>query len=168
MRARTKVAIVGAGYLAALLLAAAAVALNVAWTSGADRQASSGMFAFGDSLLFLAAFGAASVPPTVAGLVFLRPQHSFWRVLAVAALVIAATGLAAFAVCLAGQAAGASPALRSSSLVAVFRILIAPLAALAFLLSAAIAPLRGPRLALCGATLSEVVVFALWLLRLPR
>ena len=161
-------AIVAAGYLAALLLAGGAVAVNVAWTSGPDRQASSGMFAFGDSLLFLAAFGAASVPATVAGLVFLRPQHAFWRVLAAVAVVIAATGVAALAACLAGQAAGPGPDLRSASLVAVLRILVAPLAALAFLLSAAIAPLRGPRLALCGATLSEVVVFALWLLRLPR
>ena len=167
MRARAKFAIVSAGYAAAFLLAAGAVAVNAAWTAGPDRIASSGMYAFGDSLLFLAAFGAASVPATVAGLVFLRPRHAFWRVLAVAALLVAATGLGSLAVCLAAQAADAGPALHSSSLVAVLRILVAPLVALAFVLSAAIAPLRGARLALCGATLSEIAVFGLWLLRLP-
>jgi hypothetical protein len=168
MRARAKVALVAAGYAAALLLAAAAVAINVACTWGTDRAAASGMYAFGDSLLFLAAFGAASVPATVIGLVFLRPQHSFWRVLGALAVLTAATGLASLAVCVGGHAADASPALRSASTAAVLRILAAPLIALAFLLSAGIAPLRGPRIVLCGATLSEAMVFGLWLFRLPR
>jgi hypothetical protein len=87
MRAAAKFGLVAAGYVGAFVLAAGSVAIYAAWADSPDRQASSGMYAFGDSLLFLALFGLASVPPTVAGLFFLRPYHSFWRVLAIAALV---------------------------------------------------------------------------------
>jgi hypothetical protein len=82
MRAAAKFGLVTAGYVAAFVLATGSVAIYAAWADSPDRQASSGMYAFGDSLLFLALFGLASVPPTVAGLFFLRPYHSFWRVLA--------------------------------------------------------------------------------------
>lgn len=41
-------------------LAAFAVSIYVALTDSPDRQASSGMYVFGDSLLFLAVFGLAA------------------------------------------------------------------------------------------------------------
>jgi hypothetical protein len=167
MRAAAKFGLVAAGYVGAFVVAAAVAMLNAAWTAGPDRQASSGMFAFGDSLLFLAVFGVAAVPPTGAGLFLLRPYHSFWRVLAVAALVVAGTGLASLGVCLMVRTPGASPVVRSWSAFAVLRILVAPLVALAFLVSGAFAPLRPARIALCAATISEAAVFAYWLMRLP-
>ena len=167
MRAAAKFGLVAAGYVGAFVVAAAVATLNAAWTPGPDRQASSGMFAFGDSLLFLAVSGVAAVPPTGAGLFLLRPYHSFWRVLAVAALVVAGTGLASLGVCLMVRTADPSPLVRSSSAFAVLRILVAPLVALAFLVSGAFAPLRPARIALCAATISEAAVFAYWLMRIP-
>jgi len=161
-----KLAVVAAGYAGAFLAALAIVALYVAATSGPDRQAYGGMYAFGDSLLFLGVFGVAAVPATGAGLYFLRPYVAFWRVLAVGAVTIAVTGLAALWVCVASRAAGASPALQSWSAFAVLRILVAPLVALAFLVSGAVAP-RPARIALCGAMISEATVFIYWLVQLP-
>jgi hypothetical protein len=167
VRAPAKLGLVAAGYVAAFVVAAAAVMLNAAWTAGPDRQASSGMFAFGDGLLFLAVFGVAAAAPTGAGLFLLRPYHSFWRVLTVAALVVAATGLASLGLCLMVRTAGASPIIRSWSAFAVLRILVAPLVALALLVSGAFAPLRPARIALCACTISEAAVFAVWLIGLP-
>jgi len=167
MTTRAKLAVVAAGYLGAILAALGIVALYVASTSGPDRQASSGMYAFGDSLLFLGVFGLAAVPATAAGLFFLRPCLPFWRALAVAAVAIAATGLAALGVCVAARAADAGPALHSWSAVAVLRILVAPVVALAFLVSGAFAPRPAARIALGAATVSEAVVFAYWLIQLP-
>lgn len=167
MRAPAKLGLVAAGYVGAFVVAAAVVMLNAAWTSGPDRQASSGMSAFGDGLLFLAVFGVAAVVPTGAGLFLLRPYHSFWRVLAGAAVVVAATGLASLVVCLLIRTAGASPMIRSWSAAAVLRILVAPLIALAFLVCGAFAPLRPARIALCACTISEAAVFAFWLIALP-
>lgn len=46
MRAPAKLGLVAAGYVAAFVVAAASVAMNVAWTAGPDRQASSGMYAW--------------------------------------------------------------------------------------------------------------------------
>jgi hypothetical protein len=168
MRASAKLGLVAAGYVGAFVVAAAVVLLYVTWTAGPDRQASGGMYAFGDSFLFFAVFGVAAVLPTAAGLFFLRPYHSFWRVLALAALVIAATGLASLAVCVAARTAHAGPAINSWSAFAVLRVLVAPLIALAFLVCGAFAPLRPARLALCAATISEAVVFTYWLIQLPR
>jgi len=54
---RQKVGLVAAGYLAAFLVASAAVAVRLATTTGPDAQAASGMYAFGDALLW----GALSV-----------------------------------------------------------------------------------------------------------
>ena len=80
-------------YVVAVVIAVIAVTLNVAATSGPDYQASSGMLAFGDSLLFRAVFGVCAVPATGAALYFLRPYRSLWLVLACVALCIAATGI---------------------------------------------------------------------------
>lgn len=167
MRTPAKLAVVAAGYAGAFLAALAIVALYVAATSGPDRQASGGMYAFGDSLLFLGVFGVAAVPATAAALFFLRPYLAFWRVLALGAVTIAVTGLAALGVCVAARAADAGPSLHSWSALAVLRILVAPVVALAFLVSGAFAPRPAARIALCAAMASEVVVFAYWLVRLP-
>src|SRR5882672_4200273 len=159
MKAPAKIGLVAAGYVGAVLIASAVVAIHAAATSGPDRQGAHGMYAFGDSFFFLAAFGVAAVVSTGAALFFLRPYPSFWRPLSIAALVIAATGVAAVIEYLAGRSADAGSVLRSWSALAVLRILVAPLVALFFLLSAALAPHRSYRIALFGATLIEAAVF---------
>ena len=161
MRTRSKVALVVAGYVVAVLVAAGVVAVYVSLTDGPDRQASSGMYAFGDSLLFLAVFGVVGAVPTGAGLFYLRPCRRFWPVLAVAALVIAATGALALVDYLAtGTDRSLLPAVWSAF--GVLRILVAPLLALGFGLATVFAPSRSPRLALLAAALTEVAVFGGW------
>ena len=172
MRAAARVGLVVAGYVAAVLVALASVAVNAATTAGPDRQASSGMSAFSDTLLFLAVFGVAAVPPTGAALFFLRPYPSFWRGLAVVAVAIATTGIAAGFVCLAAQAADAGSGIQAWSFYALLRILAAPLFALAFLVGGVFSPHRRARIALGAATFSETVVFMClivsWLIRFRR
>ena len=160
MRTRAKVGLVVGGYLAALLAAWATVAAYIALTDGPDRQASSGMYAFGDGLLFLALFGVAAVPATGAALYFSRPFHAFWRVLSVAAIAITATGLAAVIVYFAARIASAGALVQSWSAYAVLRILAAPFVALALLLTGLFAPLRPARIILWCATFIEAAAFA--------
>jgi hypothetical protein len=77
MRPVAKAGLVTLGFIAAFAIAWLVVGIYVAATSGPDRQSSSGMYAFGDSLLFLGAFGLAAVPATGAALFFLRPRPAF-------------------------------------------------------------------------------------------
>ena len=55
MKPVAKAGLVAIGYVAALAVALLVVGMYVARTSGPDRQSYGAMFAFGDSLLFLAA-----------------------------------------------------------------------------------------------------------------
>jgi hypothetical protein len=64
MKPAVKVAIVAGGYLLAFLMASAAVALHAALAGDSGAQASGGMSAFGDLVLFVAVFGAVAVVPT--------------------------------------------------------------------------------------------------------
>src|SRR3979411_2190452 len=130
MRPLARVGLVLGGYVVAFVVASALVAVYVAAASGPDRQASSGMYAFGDDLLFLAVFGIAAVPASGAALFFLKPYRSFWLALSVAALGIAATGLAAVIGYVAARTADAPSLLQTWSALAVLRILVAPLFAL--------------------------------------
>jgi len=95
MKQFLKVAVVAGGYIAAFLMASAAVAIRVANTSGPDAQASSGMYAFGDALLFVAVFGVSALVPTGAALFFLRPYRHFWTVLSALGLAVASKGVTA-------------------------------------------------------------------------
>jgi len=157
MRTLAKVGIVGAGYLGAFALAAAVVTAYIAATSGPDRQADA-MFSFGDDLLFLAVFGVASVVPSGAALFFLRPYRSFWRMLSLAAVILATTGAAAFLDNLVLRVSDGGPVGNPWSPLAWLRILLAPFFVLALLPSAVMAPSRNPRLALLVATAIEVSV----------
>lgn len=157
MKPLVKVGLVGAGYVIAVAIAAAAVACRLVAIGGPGRQDYSGMNAFGDSLLFLAVFGVAAVPPTGAALYFLRPYPAFWRGFSIVALVFAFTGLAA----------STAVAIDSRSTVAGFaflRILVAPLFALAFGLSGCFAPHRAARIALLAASGIEATGFACWVI----
>jgi len=83
------------------------------------------MHAFGDALLFLFVFGGASIVPTVLALLFLQRYRGLWMVLCVVAVGIAATGLGAVAA-VAGE--GVNPGTGIWAMLAVPRILLAPLA----------------------------------------
>jgi hypothetical protein len=155
----TKLVIVVAGFVAASAIATLAVGAYIASTSGPDRQASSGMFAFGDSLVFLAVFGVAAVPATGAALFFLRPQRAFWRVLSVAAVVIACTALMALALAIVSASAVGNPRLQSWTVIVPLRILAAPLLGLFFLLSGLFAPTRAVRISLLVAAAIEIGAF---------
>ena len=163
MRTSVKVGLVAAGYVGAFVIASLVVMLYVALTSGPDRQGSDGMYAFGDSMLFLAVFVMAGLPSTGAALFFLRPSRSFWRALSIVAIVVATTGLLA----LVGYLAWQNPA-RAADLpwwfaLSPIRILVAPLFALVFLLAALFAPNRFARIALLVAVAVEGGIFV-WVL----
>lgn len=159
MSSSPKALAIAGGYGAAFLLASAAVAIRLAATSGPEAQASSGMYAFGDAVLFVVVFGVLALLPTAAALFFLRPHRRFWTVLAPAALALAATGLAAVLLFAAGRHATAS-ALATWAAFSVLRILVAPLLVLATLLCAVLSPYRAPRRALLVASATEAAVSA--------
>jgi hypothetical protein len=115
------------------------------------------MFAFGDSVLFVAVFGVLALVPTGGALYFLRPYQRFWIVLSRLCLAVAVTGLTAVILFAAGRHATTSPLAMWAGL-SMLRILVAPLLALAFLVCALLTPHRSPRLALLAATAMEAVV----------
>src|SRR5882762_3914729 len=84
MRPLARVGLVLGGYVVAFVVASALVSVYVTATSGPDRQAYSGMYGFGDDLLFLAVFGIAVVPASGAALFLLKPYRAFWLALSIA------------------------------------------------------------------------------------
>ena len=168
MRTTTKLGLVLGGYLLAFGIAFATVHAYSLLTAGPDRQTYAGMFAFGDSLLFLGVFALAAVPATIAGLWFLRPVRAFWLLLSVAGVAIASTALIALLAYFVQRSAAAGGAVHAWAMFAPLRLLVAPACALAFLLAGAVAPDRGPRWALLGAGAVEALAFGtialLWFL----
>jgi hypothetical protein len=164
VRPAVRVGLVAAGYLGAFLVAAAAVAIRAANTSGPAAQASSGMYAFGDAYLFVAVLGLLALVPTGAALYWLRPYRKFWAVLSAVAVGVALTGIAAATLFAVGRDAAATSALSTWANVSVLRILLAPILVATWLVVACIAPYRRPRLALAAATAGElaVVLFAVF------
>ena len=152
-----KVAVVAGGYIAALLVASATVAIRVATTSGPDAQASSGMYALGDALLFVAIFGVSALVPTGAALFFLRPHRYFWTALSALGLAVAVTGVTAAILFAVGRHAPPS-LLATWADFSVLRILVAPLLALTFLVCTILSPHRSPRFAFLAATVMEAAV----------
>ena len=160
MRPMAKLGLVAAGYGLAFIAAWVVLALYIAVTSGPDRETYAAMFAFGDSILFLGVFALAAVPATAMGLFFLRPVRSFWIVLSVLALCIAATGVAAMIEYHALRQVPVNAVHSIWSALAVLRVIIAPGFALAFLVSALFAPGRESRIALLAAFAAEIVAFS--------
>jgi hypothetical protein len=154
MRSSLRVTTVAGGYLLALLVAAAAVAIRAASTSGPDAQASSGMYAFGDAVLFVTIFGALALMPTGGALYLLRPYRRFWVLLSRSSLAVAITGPTAAILFGVGRHATSSPLAMWASL-SVLRILVAPLLAASFLVCALFSPHRSARIALLAATAME-------------
>lgn len=160
MKPSSKVMLVIAGYLLALVIAWAVVALYAAATNGPDRQTYGAMFGFGDSILFLGVFALASLPATGAALFFLRPYRGFWRVVAAGAAGIALTGIVVLVDMLASRDSTAGALIGQWSMLSPIRALLAPVLAVIFLLCSRFAPTRVTRLALLGASAVETVVFA--------
>jgi len=164
MKALVKIGVVLGGYVAAVLAADAAVAVRVAHTSGPDAQASAGMYAFGDGLLFVAVFGALALVPTGLALWFLRPFRWFWTVLSVAALAVAATAIPAGALCALERflAIPRESVLEYLAALSFLRTIVSPPLAAAFVVAGVIAPSRTSRWALLAAAGIEgaVAVYA--------
>ncbi len=159
MKSSLKVTVVAGGYVAAFLAASAVVAIRMATTSG-DPQAAGGMFAFGDSVVFVAVFGVLALLPTGAALYFLRPYRRFWLVLSLLCLALAVTGLTAAILYAVGRHAMPPSPLAMWAGLSVLRILVAPLLALAFLVCALLTPYRSPRLTFLAATAIEAALTA--------
>ena len=157
-RPLAKIGVVAAGYIAAVILASAVVAVRVASTSGPDAQAASGMYAFGDAVLFVAVFGVAALVPTGAALIFLRPYRTFWYVMSGLGLTIALTSVAAAALYAFGRDAVQPAPLATWAAFSVLRILLAPLLAAVFLVFTVLSPYRSPRLGFLTATAIETAV----------
>ena len=155
MNGFVKFGVVLAGYVAAVLVASAALEIRLLNTQGPDAQASAGMSAFGDLLLFLAVFGFGSLFPTGLALYFLRHCERLWTVFAVASLTLALIGPVAAAVlqCHQGDSLIAS-------LLWLGQTLGAPLLALGFLVGAFLAPTRRTRWMLLASALIEGLVSA--------
>jgi hypothetical protein len=158
MKALTKFALVAGGYLAALLVAAAAVLVNEL-AAGAAGQTSSGMYAFGDMVLFFLVFAGFSLAPTSAALFFLRQYPRFWLLLSALGLGVAATSVATAVAFSFGREATASP-LATWAAFGVLGMVVAPFLAVTLLIGAVIAPRRSPRFALLAATVLETAVGA--------
>jgi hypothetical protein len=150
VKSLAKIGIVAAGFVAAFLLASAVVAIRVAYTSGPDAQAESGMYAAGDAMLFVAVFGVAALVPTGAALFFLRSYRRFWTALSAVGFGIGITGLAPVVLFAIGRHALPPSPLATWAGLSVLRILVAPLLALACLVCTLLAPYRFPRLAFRG------------------
>src|SRR5262245_24803647 len=157
MRPIAKVGLAVGLYIVAFVVAWVVVDLYVAATKGADRHNYGVMFAFGDSLLFVAVFAVAAVPAAGATLFFLRSRPAFWLALSVGSLLVAGTSLVAVLTYLAPRVFDPRSFISEA---APLRILVAPLFAVFFLLSGVIAPDRSSRISLILATFIEVSVFA--------
>lgn len=157
--------IVIGGYVIAIMVAMSVLAAHVSVTSVPDRDASSGMHAFGDALLFIFVFGAASVAPTGLALYFLRAARLFWWFVCLVAFAVAMTGLRSV-MSVADFQSHASESLWSA--LAVPRIFVAPLLAALFAVSGMFAPCRMHRWGLFAASGIECAIsvfgFVHWLL----
>jgi hypothetical protein len=71
-----KAGLVAAGYVGAIVIASAVTAAHVAATDPAQASAASGMYAFGDTILFVGVFAIVALLPTAAAVYFLWSGRS--------------------------------------------------------------------------------------------
>jgi hypothetical protein len=158
MRPAIKLAWIAAGYAAAFAIASAVESIRIANTIGPEAQASSGMYAFGDSVLFVAVFGLLALVPTAAAFYFLRSDRRFWLAISGIGFTVAITGVIAAILFAIGRHADPKTSLAFWGALSVLRILIAPLLTLFLLLAALVAPFRGPRMLLLAGAAMEAAV----------
>lgn len=154
---------VGIGYAAAFLAASLATTAYVALTQTPDRRTAQGMYAFGDTVVFLGVLGVAALPATGVALYFLRGARWLWSALSALALALGITAVVAAAACLVPHAM--APAwLRAVAMPAPLCILAAPVLAATMCVAGIVAPgpFRAPMLA---AAALEAVAFVAVALR---
>jgi hypothetical protein len=171
MKKSAKVGIVAAGYILACVAAFAVSYIYDLSTRGTDVQASQGMFAFGQSILFLVVFGVLALIPTVLAFFFLRSSGIFWNGFAVLSLFYSIIGLVVVITNALINRNLLQIADSSSAVISLFGVLGAfgaPIFIVCFLILAVIAPSRRPRLLLLASAgleiLSELYVFVSFLL----
>src|SRR5437773_10083939 len=91
----TKVGVVIAGYVAALIAGSVGALLYNARVATLPYDTSGGMYAGGEMLSSLAAFLVVALVPTLLALWFLRRHERFWDAVAVTSLTFAGAGLLA-------------------------------------------------------------------------
>lgn len=161
MKVGRKLALFLGSYLLALVIAIATVVLYFQVTSGPDRDASSGMHAFGDSVSFLGIPGAVSLPATCAALFFVRAYRPLWMVLSAVAVGLAATGILDLLALLTFPVATPDSWPQFFSLLSPLRILAAPVFAMAFVLAGLLAPVRWSQITVVVTAASEGGIFGL-------
>lgn len=160
MKTSTKILLVMIGYVIAFVLACLATGVYAVLFDSPAQQASSGMAAFGDALLFLGVFVLATLPATGLALFFLRAYPAFWYVLSSGSLVVASTSVAALATYVVPVRLTGNDWLANWQIFSPLRLLLAPLLALAFFVAMLFAPTRWPRSGLFCASAMEAVAFA--------
>jgi len=166
-----KVGTVLGGYAVALIVACVLVYIRQLQTSGPDAQASAGMYAWGDFMLFVESFSVMALVPTALGLYFLRSYQKAWTALSILALAIAITGPigACLSALVINQPQPGGPWELAGGL-GFLRAMGAPLLAFEFFTCAAVVPARRPRLAMLAAAGRECAAGAyffvpMWLAR---
>ena len=158
-----KIGIVIAGYIIAPIGAFLAVYLRELATQGTDAQASAGMFAFGESILFLVVFGVLALVPTALAFYFLRPLEKLWTGFALFCLAFSISGLIVIFANRLIQATMSIAAYTSNpfaalvSLAGVLGIFGTPIFIVGFLLLTVMAPSKRSRLFLLIAAGCEIV-----------
>jgi hypothetical protein len=94
LKTPARILLIALGYIVAFAVAAGLTWLYIVLTDSPEKQASSGMAAFGEAMLFLLLFVAGAAAVTAAGLYALRPKPMIWRVGVIGAVTMALGGLA--------------------------------------------------------------------------
>ena len=165
MKTLTKTGIVFAGYACAFALAVVVTYIKMRATANSpDADASSGMHAFGELLVFVFTFGFAALVPSGFAFYFLREVRAFWKAVAVCAAVLAATNVVAGAVYWAQWLLPHVPMLDSGSAFAVLRMLVAPIVMATILVCAEFAPEPRLRRIMRLAAAVEILAATPWFL----
>jgi hypothetical protein len=157
MSRTTQIAVVLAGYAAAIGAAALAAWAYNRRVASFPYDTSGGMYAGGEMMASLAAFLCVALVPTVLALWFLRGHEGFWNVVAAAALAFASVGLLAVLMPLV-TTSSRNVALALLGLFGLAQLLGVPLWLLAFALFAWLAPTRESRRKLLSAVAIELVI----------
>jgi hypothetical protein len=160
MNTRTKVGLVAGGWIAAIASSFVATWLYNVRTAELPYDTSGGMYAGGEMLTGIGAFLFVGLVPVILTLWFMRRNHRFWNVIALAALAFAAVGLVSV---LASRAFGATRGNAGSmalELLGLAQLLGIPLWLGGCLVFAFLAPTRFARRTLFAAVAIEVVIGA--------
>ena len=153
------------GYVASIAIATVAVWLRAFLFPLPPAEASGGMAAFGDFLLFVGVFSLSAIVPTALLLRILQGSPAFWIVWSSVAVFLTATGLVAGAAYLAPSLMG-SQQFPMIHMLAPLRVLGTVPLVIGFILSALLAPQRGTKKIFLGCIGVEFVTFTAALLKL--